>query len=237
MDRPRLLILTAVMIEARAVARALGIDCPGPGRPAVAIVEGLPVELHVIGIAGKGLGEVRPRESPSVVIMAGLAGGLDPSLKIGDVVIDGGGEGSISSAACRPGRIHTSRGIVSSPQEKADLFLTTGALAVDMENDIVREWARRRDAGFIAIRAISDRADHSLDGTMLHMVDEWGRVRVPLLVRGLVTRRRLLPQLLRLGADSKKAAMQLGTAVQELIFAVSSRKSGNTKSARAVTEG
>ena len=236
MDRPRLLILTAVMIEARAVARALGIDCPGPGRPAVGIVEGLPVELHVIGIAGKGLGEVRPQESPSVVIMAGLAGGLDPSLKIGDVVIDGDSEGSISPAVGRPGRIFTSRGIVSSSQEKAELFRTTGASAVDMENDIVREWARGRDAGFIGIRAISDRADQSLDATMLHMVDEWGRVRVPALVRGLLTRGRLLRQLLRLGADSRKGAMQLGTAVRELIFAFSNRQSVNTNSARAGTK-
>jgi adenosylhomocysteine nucleosidase len=237
MERPRVLILTAVMIEANAVAAALGADCPAPGRPTVATRDGLSIELHVIGIAGKGLAEVRPQESPTVVIMAGLAGGLDPSLKIGDVVIDGGAGDLIAMPDCRRGRIHTTRRVVSAPQDKADLFRTTGASAVDMENDIVREWARGRGAEFIAIRAISDRADQSLDATLLRIVDEWGRPRVPALVRALLSRPSLLTQLLRLGSDSKKAARWLGTAVQEWVLVASRQASGGAIGVRAGEDG
>jgi adenosylhomocysteine nucleosidase len=217
MTRPRLLILTAVMIEAKAVAAALGVNCPAPGRPTISTSDGLPIELHVIGIAGKGLGDVRPQEMPSIVIMAGLAGGLDPSVKIGDVVIDGKLGELISSSACHRGRIHTTRRLVSTPQDKADLFRMTGALAVDMENDMARQWALGQGAEFIAIRAISDRADQSLDATMLHLVDEWGRPRAGAIVGVLLRRPGLVPQLIRLGRDSKFAAVKLGEAVREFM--------------------
>ncbi len=41
-------------------------------------------------------------ENPSVIVMAGLAGGLDPSLKVADLVLDDAG-GLVRSEAIRRG--------------------------------------------------------------------------------------------------------------------------------------
>lgn len=218
MAEPTLMIFTAVALEARAVAGALGMDCPGAGRGVRRQAGGHSVSIHLIGIRGKGVHDVPlPAEGASCVIMAGLAGALDPSLGIGDVVIDHVAEGMGVSLRATRGRIYTSERIVATPKEKAELFASTEAIAVDMENSIVREWARLHGVAFAAIRAISDRADQSLDPAVLRLVDEWGRPRLAGIFRTLVRKPTLIPKLIRLGADSKTAARQLGVAVSELV--------------------
>jgi adenosylhomocysteine nucleosidase len=218
MIRPMLMIFTAVALEAKAVAEALGMKCPRPGQGVSRDLGGHTVSIHLIGIGGKGVRDVPLQvEGVSCVVMAGLAGALDPSLRLGDVVIDEMPEGMGLNLRVRRGRIYTSERIVPTPGEKAELFARTGAMAVDMENSIVREWAGRHGVAFAAIRAISDRADQSLDPAVVRLVDQWGRVRPITLVRTLLGRPSLVPALLRLGADSKTAARQLGLAVKEFV--------------------
>src|SRR5580658_499315 len=87
---PRPLVLVPMALEARRIRRRLekrGIDCP--------IVQ--------IGLRAKNLPDVRDY-SVQMIILAGLAGGLDPNLEVGDVVIDAA-EGTRHSHAMRPGKI------------------------------------------------------------------------------------------------------------------------------------
>ena len=215
------------------------MECPAPSRPSAQDREGLSISLAVIGVCARDL----PPEAADVVIMAGLAGALDPSLAVGDLIIDDWPTGLVLPAGAKRGSIHSAAKIAATPQEKRDCFAQTHALAVDMENAAVREWARRSfqrssidasgggaarlpsgempsgrlGASFGAIRAISDRADQSLDPVVLRLVDAWGRPRILQILRTLVVRPALLPHLMRLGADSKKAAARLGTACNETV--------------------
>ena len=217
MPDKRLLIFTAVALEAKAVARALGMECPRPAEPVYSMNGTLAIGLAIIGIRACALDAAAYSIEPTHVLMAGVAGALDPKLKIGDVVVEGVDPLGSEPAGTTVGRICCSDRIVETPDEKADLFRSTGALAVEMENDGVRAWAEGRGAAFIAIRAISDRADQSLDPAVLRLVDHWGRARPLAIAATLARRPNLIPQLTRLGRDSKLASDRLGRAVKELV--------------------
>jgi adenosylhomocysteine nucleosidase len=213
MRAPSLLILTAVTLEAKAIADALGMDCPKPRKPSKVERDGISITLALTGVSARHL----PDEPAARVVMAGLAGALDPSLAVGDLVVDDWPASLPVPAGVRRGSIHTDHRIAATPKEKADLFAQTRALAVDMENSAVREWARKQGAEFGAIRAISDRADQTLDPAVLTLIDFWGRPR-PLAIAGTLLRHpRLIPHLMRVGRDSKEAARRLGRSVRESV--------------------
>src|SRR5947208_15327853 len=96
----RVLICVAIQMEADAIARAL--------KDLKADFE---VELKIVGIGGCRLPKELDATNLSLVISAGLAGALDPALRIGDVVID---------------RIYTSDCMVTTPAQTASLFVQTG---------------------------------------------------------------------------------------------------------------
>jgi adenosylhomocysteine nucleosidase len=198
------MILTAVQMETRAVRRALA---------------GLPVDVITIGIRGcrvpVDVGQPAPAET--VVILAGLGGSLDPSLKVGDVVVDDpAGLLSGSVEGLRRGSIYGSDQIVATPIEKAELFKRTGAVAVDMESGVVRALNVR----MINIRAISDGADEVLDPRVIGLVDDVGRARPMKIGAALVKSPGLAPYLNRLGKNSKIACQALGVAVRRVVEAL-----------------
>lgn len=217
MDRPGILIFTAVELEAKCVARALGTKVPSVAQPAEGDVLGRRVVLHLIGIAAVALPPVEAAKGSDWVIMAGLAGGLDPALDIGQIVVEDCPEPLQTRLCCRHGRIHTAQGIASTVAEKAALFRSTGALAVEMENARVRQWSDQAGLKFIGVRAISDRADQTLDPAVLRLVDKYGCPRPARIAAALVRRPSLAPALARLGRSSNRAALALGAAVRELI--------------------
>ena len=211
-------IFTAVQIEAKAVARALGL------RRASKVFwnsdenQGPPVSLYMIGMGASHLPAIEPSEL-RCILMVGLAGGLDPSLQIGDLVIDELSTFATELKAVR-GSIYTSRILMATPGDKADCFGRSGAVAVDMENQIVREWSAKMDVPFLGIRAISDRADHSLDPGILNAIDEFGDIKPIQLAAGLVARPRRIASLIRVGHHAKDAAKRLGSAVAEIVVAI-----------------
>jgi hypothetical protein len=160
--------------------------------------------LTVIGIRAVRL---PVQVDASAIIMAGFAGALDPSLRIGDVVYDTPPRGP-------SGSIHTSGELVATVQEKALLFRSTSARAVDMENAIVRQFAGRMGVPFFGIRAISDTADEAIDPRILRFVDERGRLRPAALAGGLLRRPALIPALNRLRINSNIAGRSLAEALR-----------------------
>lgn len=217
MERHGFLVFTAVELEAKSVARALGIRTPSIGRPTEGHFVGRRLILHLIGIAAVGLPPLKAGEGSRWVIMAGLAGGLDPALDIGQIVVEGCPEPLQTCLCWRHGRIHTAEGIAATAEEKAALFRSTGALAVEMENAPVRQWADQAGLKFIGVRAISDRADQALDPAVLRLVDNYGRPCAARIAGALVRRPSLAPALARLGSRSNRAAKALGAAVRELV--------------------
>lgn len=218
-------ILTAMQLEAKAVAEALGMVRPRPGRPSKGAVGNLRIMLHLIGIRAVGLKEIELDPSTHCLIMAGVAGALDPRLKVGDVVV--AGDRQISEQHGRTVAIHTSTAMASTAPAKAELFESTGAAAVDMETGIIQQWARERGTAFIAIRVISDSAGQEIDPRVLSLVDQWGRPRLAAVAGMLLRRPWLLPQLIRLGRDSALAAQKLGIAVREILREMAEDGSNN----------
>lgn len=155
-----------------------------------------------------GLGAVRlPAEVPkgiNLIVVAGLGGGLDPVLRVGDVV---SGDDVYSSA--EP---------VLTPAHKAELFRTTRARVVDMETAAVRAWAASAGIPVVAVRAVSDTADEAIDPALLRLVDELGRPRPVAIATYLLCHPTGTRRLLRLAAASRLACERLGEAVREVIL-------------------
>ena len=200
------LIFTAVHAEAQAIAKALRS-------------EGLfgAADIRIIGIRAVRLPTNVSAPDIRRIILAGFGGALDPALHIGDVVVDGLPRPCSGEAAFRTGRIHTALGIVSTPAQKAALYLQTGAIAVDMEGEKVRRFAELLGVSFIHVRAISDTATEALDPVILNFVDEFGRVRPLALAGGLLQRPQLISKLVRLGMNARVAGIRLGKVVAELV--------------------
>lgn len=131
----------------------------------------------------------------SAVISFGIAGGLDPALKAGDLVLAdtvaeaGGGRTTGRTAAERLARCLDHHGIaahkgrlaaaetpVLKPEEKQALGRARDAIAVDTESHLAVRYAAEHGLPFVALRAISDPAGHSLPPLALRAIGPDGRL-------------------------------------------------------------
>lgn len=144
-------------------------------------------------------------------MLAGLGGGLDPKLEVGDVVVDG---------LEHTGSIWSSDQLIGSVEQKKALYEQTGAAVVEMEGGVVRKWSQAQGVGFIGIRSVSDRADQALEGRLLGWVDGFGRPRWGKLLGALVREPGLIGPLWRLGQNGRRACVALGPAVRRVIHQI-----------------
>ncbi len=116
--------------------------------------------------AAEAMGRVMADARPEAVICAGFAGGLDPRLRVGDVVIAENFTAPelLARAPLRAvrGKLVTHPAAVETPEAKAALARESGAIAVDMETAIVAELYRAAGLPLLAVRAISDSASEAL---------------------------------------------------------------------------
>jgi len=149
--------------------------------------------------------------------MAGLAGALDPALKVGDVLIDDLSDDFGIALQYRRVRMHTAEKIVQTPEDRRKLAQETGAAVVEMENAKVREFARRRKVPYLGIRAISDAADDVLDPAVIRFVDDVGQPKLGRLALEICRRPNLIPYLNRLRVKSTIAVDRLCDAMREML--------------------
>jgi adenosylhomocysteine nucleosidase len=123
---------------------------------------------------------------PRWVISAGLAGGLHPSLKRGDVImpdfiLDEDGhrlaidfrishQQQSATPGLHVGPLLTIDHVAFKPAQKRQLGQRHGALAVDMETLAVAEICRREKQRFLAVRVISDAVDDELPADVEHLM-------------------------------------------------------------------
>jgi hypothetical protein len=199
-EKPPLILFTALEMEARAVLRALGDRSRD-------------VAVRVIGMRGVRMPQV-PTEA--TVIVAGLGGALDPALRVGDLVLDTPVTGLGNHLPWHIGPIHSSVEVVSTPEQKAALFQTTRALAVDMEHVVVQR-SLRSGVTVIGLRAVSDPADMTVDPAVLQFVDEVGNPWARRIAVTLLRRPGLIPHLRLLNKNTKVALANLGRGVRALV--------------------
>ena len=217
-------IFTAVKLEASFIAKALQLR---PQKDHWQSADGS-VCLRAVGIRAVHLPANEVIRNARCLILAGFAGALDPTLKVGDVVLDECPQPWAEAFNGRRGRICASREIIETPEQKAALFSKTGALAVDMESDILRAWAAKTAIPFISIRAISDSADQSLDPALLRLIDSFGRPKVATLIVSLIRRPALMHNLLQLRAASNMAGRCLGNAAAQLVQRIGSAEQNSS---------
>jgi hypothetical protein len=213
-------IFSAVQLEAKAMARAIQAPVPTPVLPVHSTFENLKIVHHLIGMRAVGLPKARVDPDTRYIILAGVAGALDPGLAVGDLVLcDCPGELGARLEIGR-GTVHTAMDLVSTPGQKAALFASTGAGVVDMETSAVREFAEKGGWPFVSVRAVSDSAGQWLDPGLVRLVDPWGRVRAGEVAAYVVGNPFRILTLMKVGREAGRAARRLGEGVVEVLRAV-----------------
>jgi hypothetical protein len=213
---PRYFILTAIKAEAHAVAKEFGLSGPRHSDPVDLNWGRVPASLFVVGMGAPRIPDLSG-QAVAGIVMAGLAGALDPQLKVGDVVVDQSSTWRGSKISQKKVWFHNVDHVVTTPEEKTELFGQTGASVIDMENEAVKRAAKAYGIPFLGIRAISDTAAESINPKVLDFVNEYGKVRMTALVGGVARHPSLIKELRRLSRSSQIALAALGKAVKEII--------------------
>ena len=162
------------------------------------------------------------------VISFGVAGGLDPALKSGDVVVAtevmaGNSRWLAASALSEElitgaglGRQRVTRGglagveqVVAGHAGKAALRSETGAAAVDMESHIAAAYAADAGLPFAALRVISDPATRALPTLATNAIKANGDVDLRKILRGVARNPLIIRALYSTGRDFNRALRSL----------------------------
>ena len=163
----------------------------------------------------------------SALVSWGVAGGLDPDLEPGtvvlpDVVVHTDGSSQEVDLAWRDrlvtrlqGQVFTSTSPlvhstqpVTAPAEKTELHRNTGAAAVDMESAAVAVLAYEAGIPYIVVRVVVDAAGVRLPEVALTMCDEGGRLKKSAVLR-LIFRPSEWRGMLRLGRANGAAGRSM----------------------------
>ena len=160
------------------------------------------------------------------LISFGLAGGLDPTLQPGtllvpDVILSLDGhwpaDPRLAAGLGRVGGALFSGGaVVATAAEKLALHARTGAAAVDLESAAVAQAASRHALPFAALRAVCDPAGRSLPQTALAALDQNGRIGLWRVAKGVFSHPGEVPVLMALAVDAARARRALQTRVDAI---------------------
>jgi adenosylhomocysteine nucleosidase len=163
---------------------------------------------------------------PKALVLVGVAGGLDPLLKVGDAVLASaalGEDGRRAACSIIPlpgaavGPMLTVRRALCTPGEKA-AARDTGALAVEMEAYPLAAWAAERGLPFVHARVILDPFDESLPD-LGDVLDEYGRAAPAELLRHLVAHPAQAASLIRLLRRMQAVSPALGRLARLVVEA------------------
>lgn len=201
---PPILAVTGLVAEARIAAGSGVVTVAGGGDPAR-------LALLVQGALARGV---------RAVISFGIAGGLEPGLAPGSVLIgrgvhDGDDRSETTSAwvvrianALPEARIADLAGVdtaVVDAADKAALHRRTGAAAVDMESHVAARLAALHGLPFVALRVVADPAERTLPPAALVGLRPDGTTDVGAVLRSLARAPRQWPGLIRTALDARAA--------------------------------
>lgn len=193
----------------------------------------------LLAVSGMGAAKAAPAArrlvdaGASALMSFGLAGGLDPTLEPGTVVLPGevisrnGARFPTSAEWCRQlglavaemtpvasGTLLSSLQPIDTAEAKAAAFRETGAVAVDMESVSVAEVAAAHNLPFMAVRVIVDGAADVLPQAVL-AASRGGHLSVLRLVCGLAAAPRDIVGVIRLARRYRTATRSLSAVVRD----------------------
>jgi adenosylhomocysteine nucleosidase len=139
-----------------------------PFRQIAAGKTGITILLTGIGRqnAEKSLREFLATHPPKLVLTCGFAGGLNPELKLGDVIFEIPQPSTfnlqLSTYGATPAKFFCADHIATTVAEKKALRAETGADAVEMESAAIHAVCRERGIPCATVRVISDTAGEDL---------------------------------------------------------------------------
>ena len=141
------------------------------------------VDILIVGIgranAEKSVHNYLAAHSPRQVFTCGFAGGLNPDLKLGDVVFEVQNskpeiQNQLLAAGARPAKFFCADRIATTVAEKKQLREQTGADVVEMESAAIHAVCAEKNIPCVTVRAISDTVleDLPLDFNALAKADK-----------------------------------------------------------------
>lgn len=206
-----ILVATGLRREARVIARpgVVVLACGGHG-----------------GVLAERLERRIAVGRPEGLMSVGIAGGLDPGLAVGDLVVGNGVGGFVADGGwadwlCKrlgaPGAVVAGVDVaISTAEAKAALRAATGAAVVDMESHVVARVAAAHGLPFVVVRAVSDGAGDDLPAAARVPLTVDGGVRMGRVLAALARRPWQVTGLVRLGRGTGAALAALGAGLGRL---------------------
>jgi len=204
-------VVVGLAAEARIARPLRAVVAVGGGTPAGA--ETAAESLAAGGVSG--------------LVSFGLAGGLDPALKPGDLLVPRVVRAFGQNWPANPGLIALLGGVtielllgesavVATVAAKRRLWQATGAAAVDLESGAVAQAAERHDLPFAVLRAVGDPASRSVPPAALAALDAMGRMRPTRVLVAALRHPGQLAALVALAADAAHARRALSERARAL---------------------
>ena len=219
----------------RKFLKAMG-SAPAPGAASDALVGGIgghgesadsppfTPDIRHEGVPNRSRGGC----APQLVLTCGFAGGLNPDLKLGEVIFESGKrkaesgnlEERLLAAGAKPVKFTCDDRIATTAMEKWKLHLDTGADAVEMESAAIHAVCAEKNIPCVTVRVISDTAheDLPLDFNALAKPDrsiDFGK-----LAWAVANSPGKIGALLALQKKTKFAAGQLAAVLEKIISGV-----------------
>lgn len=194
----------------------------GPFRKLVEGRQGVVILITGMGRrnAEKSVRDFLQLESPRQVFTCGFAGGLNPALKLGEIVfstLQRSTWEALQQQGAKSAYILTRDRISTTVADKAELRRQTHQDAVEMESTYIQQICREQKIPCTTVRVISDTAQENLplDFNQLSKPDlslDFGK-----LAWAIVKSPRKLPALLRLRKSTKLAAQRLAEVLAKVV--------------------
>ena len=198
----------------------------GVGRPIFSgNLAGIPATLVIAGVgaanAVRALEALRGKTTLEAIAICGVAGALDPDLRIGDVVLVSEARDPAGTAPLRPRSVPLPSGLAGvrhaavisvnhvliTPEQKRPH--AAAGVAVDMETAALAAKATELGLPWCALRAISDAAGDALPLDFNRCLAPGGDIPLAAVLRELARRPAALPGMIRLGRATSRAARRL----------------------------
>ena len=210
----------------------------------IGIIVGMAAEAHIARVLGCPIeigggtppgaevaAEKLVAQGASAIISFGLAGGLDPAVKAGDLIVPIAvvehGQTYQTDAVLSDalggwfgGLLLAGQAIAADSPAKAFLWRATRACAIDLESGAVARVAARHGIPFAVLRAVCDPAGRALPPAAILALDEReGRGTIGLLrvARSLLVTPGQLGALIALARDAKRARAALVGRVGDIV--------------------